>query len=211
MSKPTKFKKFLKDLWYFIWEDNSIWSWLVNIILAFVIIKYLLYPGLGLVLGTQYPIVAIVSGSMEHDGNFNQWWGGDSCCTAIPCLQKSPQSFIYSDYEIDEEEFLTYPYRHGFNKGDLMVLTGPKNIKVGDIIVFRTQFQRDPIIHRVVDINDQEGNIYYTTKGDHNCGSNNFEETILPEAVIGKGSLRIRWLGWIKLGFVRLLGLTGVI
>ena len=66
---PKDWRKILKRVWYFIWEEDSIWSWLVNIILAFVLIKYVVYPGLGFLLGTSHPIVAVVSGSMEHDGS----------------------------------------------------------------------------------------------------------------------------------------------
>ena len=73
-----KVKKVLKGIWYFIWEDNSFWSWIVNIILAFVLIKFIVYPGLGFLLGTGFPIVAVISGSMDHSlsgnnicGNFN--------------------------------------------------------------------------------------------------------------------------------------------
>ena len=63
-----KFINILKKTWHFIWEDDSVWSWIVNIILAIVLIKFIIYPGLGLVLGTSYPIVAVVSDSMEHSG-----------------------------------------------------------------------------------------------------------------------------------------------
>ena len=65
------FKRTWKKIWYFIWEDNSIWSWIVNIILAFVLIKFIVYPGLGLILSTSHPVVAVVSESMEHNGNFD--------------------------------------------------------------------------------------------------------------------------------------------
>ena len=64
--RSSKFRKLWKKFWYFIWEDNSIWSWIVNVILAFLLIKFLVYPGLGIILGTDYPIVAVVSESMEH-------------------------------------------------------------------------------------------------------------------------------------------------
>jgi len=56
--------KFFKRLWHFLWEEDSIWSWIANVIIAFVIIKFLLYPGLGFVLGTPAPIAAVFSGSM---------------------------------------------------------------------------------------------------------------------------------------------------
>ena len=63
-----------KNVWKFIWEDDSIWSWMLNIILAFVLIKFIVYPGLGLLLGTSYPVVAVVSESMEHNEPFDEWW-----------------------------------------------------------------------------------------------------------------------------------------
>ena len=70
-----KVKKRLKKIWYFIWEDNSIWSWIVNIILAFVLIKFIVYPGLGFLLSTSHPVVAVVSESMEHNKlGFDNWW-----------------------------------------------------------------------------------------------------------------------------------------
>jgi signal peptidase I len=73
MSYFDKFKKgkyknksFWGKLWYFLWHEDSIESWTINIILAFIIIKFLVYPALGFTLGTSHPIVAVVSGSMEH-------------------------------------------------------------------------------------------------------------------------------------------------
>ena len=70
----SKFRKFLKKLWYFLWEENSVWSWIANIALAFILIKFVVYPGIGLILGTNYPIVAVVSGSMEHGTDFDEWF-----------------------------------------------------------------------------------------------------------------------------------------
>ena len=69
-----KVKKDLRKIWYFIWEDNSIWSWIVNVILAFVLIKFIVYPGLGFLLTTSHPVVAVVSESMEHNLRFDDWW-----------------------------------------------------------------------------------------------------------------------------------------
>jgi hypothetical protein len=51
---PYKGKSFFGKLWHFIWNEDSIESWLINIVLAFVIIKFIVYPGLGLVLGTTH-------------------------------------------------------------------------------------------------------------------------------------------------------------
>ena len=59
-------KEHLKKTWKFFWDDDSIWSWLANIIVAFLVIRFLVYPLLGLILGTGFPIVAVISESMEH-------------------------------------------------------------------------------------------------------------------------------------------------
>ena len=52
----------LEKIWKFLWKDDSVWSWIVSIILAFLIVKFAIYPFLGLILGTGFPIVAVVSG-----------------------------------------------------------------------------------------------------------------------------------------------------
>ena len=62
MDKEGKLKK----TWNFFWHDDSLGSWMANIVVAFLVIKFILYPLLGVVLGTSFPIVAVVSESMEH-------------------------------------------------------------------------------------------------------------------------------------------------
>ena len=69
-----KVKSFLKRAWHFIWSEDSILSWIANVILAFLLIYFIVYPVLGFIFGTSFPIVAVVSGSMEHNENFNLWW-----------------------------------------------------------------------------------------------------------------------------------------
>ena len=69
------FRKIWKKVWHFIWDDDSIWSWIANIALAFVLIKFVVYPALGFLLHTTHPVVAVVSESMEHNINFDDWWG----------------------------------------------------------------------------------------------------------------------------------------
>ena len=196
------FIKLLKKTWHFIWEEDSIASWIVNIILAFVLIKFLVYPGLGLVFGTKFPIVAVVSGSMEHDSNFNSWW--------------ESQKQFYLDRNITEKEFSGFNFKNGFNKGDLMVLFGilPEKIKIGDIIVFRAGGP-DPIIHRVIEKQPNGGNYIFQTKGDHNqyqIKSIWLDETNVSEQqIVGKSVLRIPYLGWVKIIFVDLLTAVGLV
>ena len=193
-----KFKKLLKKTWWFIWEDDSIWSWLVNIILAFVLIKFIVYPGLGFLLSTSYPIVAVVSGSMEHDGSFDNWWG--------------VHEKWYMDNGVSREEFVEFDFKNGFNKGDIMILYGKKavDVEVGDVMVFRSA-RPDPIIHRVVEKREDEGEYYFQTKGDHNADSiksSSLDETnISEERLLGKAVVRIPLLGYIKIWFVELINL----
>lgn len=200
------FKSVLKKIWHFIWEDDSIWSWLVNIALAFILIKFIVYPGLGLLLGTSFPVVAVVSGSMEHDGSFEEWWQSPAHCDGSFCTQEE----WYKEYGISAEEFQSYPFKNGFNKGDIMVLKGeePKNIKSGDVIVFLSRQGPDPIIHRVVAVTgDESTGFVYQTKGDHNSDSGDIDMDIPQEAVIGKAIFRIPLLGWIKILFVDFISL----
>lgn len=190
-------KPMLNKIWWFIWEDNSIWSWIVNLILAFILIKFIVYPGLGWVLGTGFPVVAVVSGSMEHDGSFEEWWQSEAYCHG-PCTQEQ----WYAEYGIRQEQFQEYSFKNGFNKGDIMVLKGiePKNIKTGDVIVFDSN--GEPIIHRVVKNGDS-----IQTKGDHNAASGAMDMNIQSQTIIGKAVFRIPLLGWIKIGFVGLISI----
>lgn len=192
-------KKELKKIWHFIWEDDSVWSWLANIALAFVLIKYVVYPGLGFLLSTSHPVVAVVSESMEHNSNFDGWW------------QKS--SAWYANNGIEKEDFRDFSFKGGFNKGDIMVLKGKKaeSINIGDIIVFWSA-KKDPIIHRVVKKWQENDDYYFQTKGDNYrtnpvpIKSPFLDETrIGQEQIVGNAVLQIPLLGYIKIWFVEFL------
>ena len=182
------YKKSLKKIWHFIWEDNSVWSWIANIAIAFILIKFIVYPGLGFALNTTHPVVAVVSGSMEHDGSFSKWWEN-----------------AQNGYSITKGEFERFPIKNGFNKGDIIFLKKAENINRGDVIVFRG-FSSNPIIHRTVKINDND----YQTKGDNyrtNCQSyaQLGETSIKQKDIIGKAFFKIPYLGWLKIGFTDLI------
>src|SRR3989344_1512266 len=121
-----------KKIWKFIWHDDSLLSWIVNILLAFILVKFIIYPGLGLIFSTQLPVVAVVSGSMEHNGNFDEFW--------------LRQGGWYENHGITKQEFMNYPLKNGFNKGDIIFLYGTSKIRKGDVIVFRGN-SKNPIIH----------------------------------------------------------------
>lgn len=200
LKRTFKPKSFWGRLWYFIWYDDSIWSWIVNVILAYVIIKYVFYPGLGLVMGTGFPIVAVVSTSMVHDQPFDPWW--------------TAHEDAYLELGITKANFSEYPFKNGFNKGDLMFLIGkdPEDIRIGDVIVFQSK-KPYPIIHRVIKKQEQ-GMWVFQTKGDNNHAQirdDQLDETrVLEKVVLGKAIMRIPWLGYIKIWFVDLLNGLGL-
>lgn len=207
--KAEDIKQALKKFWRFIWEDNSIWSWIVNIVLAFIIIKFLVYPGLGWILGTSHPIVAVISGSMEHDGDFDEWWLSEAKCDDMPCSQEK----WYNLSNISKENFLKFPFKSGFNKGDIMVLVGKEKeeIETGNVVVYWSNLRKEPIIHRVIKITEGQDKTYLMTKGDHNIDSFDFESKIDSDKIVGKAVFRVPFLGYVKIWFLDLLRLVGII
>ncbi|MBM3199947.1 signal peptidase I [Candidatus Woesearchaeota archaeon] len=187
-AKKSGVKETLKRVWRFIWEDDSLASWLVNIVLAFVLVKFIIYPGLGLLFGTNYPVVAVVSGSMTHgQQDFETWW-------------EMNQEW-YTAKGFTKEEFQNFPFANGFDQGDIMVLLGskPQNVKLGQVIVYESHPDYPPIIHRVISKSEDESKVYFETKGDNNIIAD--REKIAQERFLGKAVLRIPYLGWVKIMF----------
>ncbi len=218
-EKYKLFLSYLKKFWHYLWYDDSLGSYVVNFAVAFIFIKFIFFPAIGFALNNDYPIVAIVSGSMEHKivdhricSNYvvdvskknldrDEWW---SFCS----------NYYISNYNLTKENFETFDYRNGLNIGDVMVLYGskPENIEVGDVLVFVPQSkaffeQKGPVIHRVVKKwQDENGKYHFATKGDHNAESfNNFENDITEENVIGVGVLKIPFIGYVKLALNNVL------
>jgi len=179
----------VKRVWNFIWEDDSLISWVVNVILAFLIVKFLIFPGLGLVLDTSHPVVAVVSESMDHRGNFDDWW--------------ERQGSWYEGRGIMKEEFMQYDMKNGFKKGDIIFLRGKDKFEIGEVVVFSAN-SNNPIIHRVVEKKDGK----YQTKGDANSDSSKTlgEVDISKERVIGKALFRVPFLGWVKVWASEIVG-----
>jgi len=174
-----------KKIWHFIWKDNSLLSWIVNLILAFILVKFIIYPALGLLLQTSFPVVAVVSNSMIHTQNFDNWW-------------ESNKEY-YQDRKINKEEFEQYSFHNGFNKGDIMILQGAKTYNKGDILVYSTPTYNYPIIHRIIDTDP------LITKGDNNKVEDPI--SISQEQIQGKAIVKVPLLGWIKIWFTDLIRL----
>ncbi len=183
-------KKTWKEIWNFLWKDDSWESFIASAVVVLIVGKFILLPVLGVLLGTQLPVVAVVSSSMDHGVlDFDQWW-------------EQNQEY-YRTFEIDKNEFKEFPLNNGFKKGDAIVSLGKdfEDLKVGDIIIFQTSARSEPIIHRIVKIGDG----WVGTKGDNNLNQLTFEKRIPSENIIGVAKARAPLLGWVKVGFLQLI------
>ena len=145
--------------------------------------------------------------SFNMFSDFQTWWVGHD--------QK------YAQFSINGTEFATFPMKNGFNKGDIIFITGarPENIKVGDIIVYNTGINPSPIIHRVIDIRQENGSYVFSTIGDNNWEQFSANQSIYvnptkideinidSDQIVGVARLKIApYLGWVKLIFYGLNG-----
>ena len=197
-----KIKKGFKKFWFLLWKDNSIKGWLFSMIFLFLFIKFIFFPVLILATGTALPLAIVESCSMYHQGNilsnFNEWF------------QRHDSK--YSELEIKEDEFQKFNFNKGFSKGDILFIVGanPSKLKVGDIITFKSGTRNTPVIHRIIEIKEENGKRVFTTMGDNNAkilvpgnnGGGVDEKEIQEEQIVGKAVFRIApALGWIKLIF----------
>ena len=215
----------IKKSWNWIWNSDSIWSWLVALIIIFVIIKFVFFPALSFIFGTSLPLAGVESSSMDHqivkdDSNIL-----NLCGHIYSKDQKGELGHINfdeywelcGDWYIDNKHitkpvFEKFTLKDGFRKGDIIIVWGRVTPKVGDIIIFTPSSGSAPrpIIHRIVEINE-EGIIQ--TKGDHNSEQltplNNIYKTdetnIKEEQIIGKAIFKIPYLGWVKIWAIEII------
>jgi signal peptidase I len=216
--EKQSFLAYLRAFWQWLWNSESIWSYVVFLALLFIIVKFIFLPVLGFLLGVGFsmnslPLAIVESSSMEHYSLQLTSNGVYDLCGSSFSNQKF---FNKNDYwntcgkwysqntNLTKEEFQNFPLSNGFRKGDIMVIWGWSKPKIGDVIVYNSGRQY-PIIHRMV---SQNADGSFQTKGDHNSGQiKDFmtDETHVNESqVIGKAVFRIPYAGWIKLFFVEL-------
>ena len=200
-------KNWLKKFWDFVWNDDSLLSWIVSVALTLFLIYFVIYPAASFALDSDYPIVAIISTSMEHSLNknsdgyfmcgvlfqrhfrpdFDRWW---SIC-----------GDWYENVNIFQSDFENFRFKNGLYKGDVIISSG-KNPVIGDIIIFNAN-SNIPVIHRVVDIFEEDGERFFITKGDNNPDVNSAigEDKISEEDVLGIAKFRIPYLGYLRIFF----------
>jgi len=185
-------KKYWNKFWFLLWKDDSFKGWAFSILFIFIFIKFIFFPTLSLVTQTPLPLAIVESCSMYHKGNllsnFNLWF--------------ERHESKYSNFDVEKEQFSDFRFKNGLNKGDILFVIGAntKKLEVGDTIIFNAQ--RNPIIHRVIEIRETENGRIFSTIGDNNNGQLFFENGIKEEQIIGEPILKIApYLGWVKLVF----------
>ena len=104
--------------------------------------------------------------------------------------QETPDFLGYKTYEI-----ISRSMEDTINKNDLIIVKDvPKTeIKINDIIAFNNG--KEVITHRIIDIENINGQTFYTTKGDNNRSQD--KEKISYEQVEGKYIFKISKFGYL--------------
>ena len=176
-----------------VWANDYVKTAVViGLIVALVLSVFL---GLRFVLNTSVPIRVVESGSM--------------CVPyGLAC---------------DGLLSLTHPFNQTLHKGDILIIQGvnPADLNVNypnsDIIIYKDPNDPigTPIVHRIAEVQNINGTLYYQTKGDGNpyttypavpsegeWDSNTLWKTgvgVTADAIEGRVVMRIPWFGWIAL------------
>ncbi len=216
--------KTIKKSWNWIWNSDSVLSWLIALILIFVFIKFIFFPSLSFILGTQLPLAGVESSSMDHSSlRLCKTYDSNLRCMSYSndyevCGKYfDKRTFFdfnkywntcgewYENKDITKQMFEKFPMRDGFSRGDIIIVWGRFKPEIGDIIIFKANKESlapRPIIHRIVKIDSG----IIQTKGDHNerqlliSDSGKTDETnIFPNQIIGKAIFKIPYLGYVKI------------
>ncbi len=167
-------------------KSSDLLRWLLTAVMAVAGTYWILYPGLGGLLGTTHPLITVSSTSMEHNASFDTWW--------------ERHEEFYLKHNITKEQFRYYPFSDGLNKGDLIVVLGRDSdqLETGDVVAF-TQGRDVPLVHRIVDRNGSA----FETRGDGNeeqlLSDAVNEYNITPDELHGEAIIRVPYVGYIKL------------
>jgi signal peptidase I len=148
---------------------NQYVDWVAYIVFAFIF-AWVLYTGIGLLLGTAAPIVVVVSPSMEP-----VYTRGDAIILTAPAANSVHASLVTLDrdslQEIPFSDFgeLSFERKDGrltasnilFENGESILITTE-----GSIVVYFSDWRKQPIIHRAVSQVKVGDGSYLLTKGD---------------------------------------------
>ncbi len=188
-----KLKEVWKKFWFILWKDDSFKGWALSLLFIFIFIKFIFFPGLSLLTGTSLPLAIVESCSMYHQGNllsnFDNWW--------------TKHESKYSQFNVEKQDFQDFIFKRGFNKGDILFVLGtkPEKLEVGDVIIFSAN-QKNPVIHRIINIKESNGKFTFSTIGDNNNAQIPFETSINQDQIVGRAVFKLApYVGWVKLIF----------
>jgi len=163
-------------------------TWWGNVLLGISFAALFYFVILRAVLGTDLPMVAVVSNSMKHEST----------------IQTTHYRWLEEKLGYNETYINSWPVKNGFSVGDMPIIRGVEEYKVGDVIVYSVPGSKAPIIHRIIKINDDGS---YQTKGDNNNGQLRYELSVAKQNVHGKVIFVIPKLGYFKVMVNKLLGI----
>jgi len=148
-------------------KENEAVSWIVYLVSAFFF-AWVIYTGLGLILGTQSPMMIVVSGSMEplyHRGDIIILQGVSAEGISGPIVEldepslegKELATFAEPVYKANSKDIEAIAFKNG--------PTIPVTLD-GSIVVYWSEHLQEPIVHRVVVKLKAGNNWYLLTKGD---------------------------------------------
>lgn len=180
------------------WKNEYVQTATVIGIIALIVFGF--WFGSQAVLNTSYPALAVVSGSMcvPYDGRCDGW---------------------------------SHPFSQTLHIGDLIIVQGTEPINLNsdypasDIIIFKKPTDPDElIVHRIVEKEERDGEIFFFTKGDGNSNTKwpdipssseydpwNHGNGIPEDLVVGKVVMRIPWVGHFVLFMRNGIGLPLVV
>jgi signal peptidase len=157
-----------------LWK-NEYFQTTVTIVVVLVVV-FGFWFGSQLILNSQYPALAVASGSM-----------------CVPYGQRCDGWTHPFEHTLHVGDLIIV---QGVNPADINAAPEP----VGDIVVYRPAESDTLIVHRAIEkVVDGNGNISFVIQGDANSGPDNGGRPIPSSRLVGKVVLRIPWVGHLAL------------
>lgn len=156
------------------WENEYVQTAIMIVVIIVIVFGF--WYGTQLILNTEYPALAVATGSMcTLPGSYCDGWSHPF----EPTLHVGDLIIVQG---IAPEEIKAAPYPDG------------------DIIVFHEQHAGgELIVHRAIAKEIRNETWYFQTQGDGNAGADSPTPNIPEDQVVGKVILRIPWIGHIAL------------
>jgi len=158
-----------------LWKNEYFQTTVTIIFVVGVVFGF--WYGSRLMLNTEYPMLAVASGSMcMQPGPYCDGW-------SHPFERTLHVGDLIVVQGVSPEDIYAAPYN--------------ESGRSGDIIVFRQLYGDDLIVHRAIERTVVNGSVVsFVTKGDGNPGA---DQPIPADHLIGKVILRVPWIGHLAL------------